>query len=327
MAIFIITNKLDPHADAVINHLKLANAKFIRFNTEDFPQKITFSLKTTKLPIDGVIQLPTGYKVILSEIKACWYRRPSPPVLSKDLITPQAQQFALEESNALLQGLWAYLSSCFWINYPFKIRQAESKLQNLKIAAEVGFLIPRTLMTNDTQEVKDFFGECGGDIINKVLGKGEVEYLKDYYFIYTHKVSEKDLERVSSVRYAPALFQEYLSKSIEIRTTVVDKEIFSCEVHSQDSKKTRDDWRHYDLENVKHAVHQLPHEISRLCLKMIERLGLNFATFDFILTPDNRYVFLELNPNGQWLWIEHLTGLPISQAIAKLLINHDKTTI
>lgn len=188
------------------------------------------------------------------------------------------------------------------------------------MAAEIGFTIPRTLVTNEPQEVKDFFHECQGKAINKVLGKGQVEYLRDYYFIYTHKVLPQDLEMIKNVAYAPALFQEYVPKRFEIRVTIVGSSVFSCEIHSQDSPKTVDDWRHYDLNNVKHLVHTLPKSIEALCLEMIKKLDLNFATFDLILTPDNNYIFLELNPNGQWLWIEQLTGLPISSSIAELLL-------
>jgi len=319
--ILIVTNKLDPHADAVIGHLKSKGVGFARFNTEDFPQKITFTWQGTDSAIEGVLQLPLGRKIGLSQITSCWYRRPVNPTISGEIIAQQAKQFAEEEANFLLTGLWTYLAGCFWINYPLKIRQAESKINNLKLAAEIGFLIPRTLITNVPREAKDFFHHCQGKVINKVLGKGQVEYLKDYYFIYAHKVLPQDLEKMGSVAYTPTLFQEYIPKKVEIRVTVVGEKIFSCEIHSQNSEKTIDDWRHYDLENVKHLVHQLPKSIERLCLKIMERLDLNFATFDFILTPEDKYVFLELNPNGQWLWIEQLAGLPISQTIADLLIN------
>lgn len=319
--ILIITNKLDPHVDVVIQCLKTKDADFIRFNTEDFPQRCSFSWQTTDSVIDGQLSLPGGHKILLSQISSCWYRRPSPPIASKDLITPQTKEFAEDELTTLLKGLWTYLSGCFWISYPPKIHQAESKIYNLKLATEIGFFIPRTLVTNDPQEAKDFFYACQGKVINKVLGKGQVEYLRDYYFVYTHKVLPEDLDRIGSVKYVPTLFQEYIPKSVEIRVTVVGDKAFSCEIHSQASPKTVDDWRHYDLDKVKHIAHQLPESIKSLCLKMAKELDLNFATLDLILTPDNNYVFLELNPNGQWLWIEQLTGLPISSAISNLLIN------
>lgn len=319
--ILIITNKIDPHADNVINCLLNKDISVFRFNTEDFPQKITFSWRTAQSGIDGVIKLPNGKKTDISQIDSCWYRRPEPPIVSTDLITQQAKEFAEDETKSLLKGLWTYLSDCFWINYPSKIREAESKLYNLRLASKIGFFIPRTVITNDPEQAKNFFQECEGEVINKVLGKGQVEYLKDYYFVYAHKISHKDLDRINNVVYSPTFFQEYILKKLEIRVTVVGKKIFSCEIHSQDSEKTMEDWRQYDFDNVKHSPHKLPESVEILCLKMMKSLDLNFATLDLILTTDDRCVFLELNPNGQWLWIENLTGLPISQAVADLIVN------
>lgn len=322
--ILIISNRLDPHVDAVISYLKDRKIEFIRFNTENFPQKIRFFWETGEEGMDGTLHFPRGTKIKLSQITSCWYRRPASVTVSAQLVTEQARNFAEEETNALLSGLWRYLFGCFWINYPFKIHSAESKIYNLRLAAEIGFCIPRTLITNDQAEARNFFYECGGNLVNKVLGKGQVEYLKDYYFIYTHRVLPQDLGKMSDVVFAPTMFQEYISKKMEIRITVVGDKVFSCEIYSQKSKKTADDWRHYDLENVPHLIHKLPLSIEKLCLTMMERLGLNFATFDLVLTPEGKYVFLELNPNGQWLWIEQLTGMPISQAIAELLISRGK---
>lgn len=318
--IFIITNKLDPHADAVIEHLNKQQVQFIRFNSEDFPQRTTLTWQVDSQKIDGILQLSLGRKISLSEISSCWYRRPMSPIVSKDLITQQAKKFAEDEASTLLKGLWAYLVDRFWINHPFKIQQAESKMANLKLAAEIGFFIPQTLISSNPDEVRDFFKKCEKRVINKVLGKGQVEYMRDYYFVYTHKVLPEDLNRLDTVKYSPSLFQEYIPKNVEIRVTVMGNKVFSCEIHSQDSERTLDDWRHYDFKNVRHAVHKLPQTIEVLSIKMMKRLGLNFATFDLILTRDGHYVFLELNPNGQWLWIEQLTGLSISGAIAETLI-------
>lgn len=318
--VLIVTNKVDPHVDAVIKLFHKKEIEFVRFNTEDFPQRIALTWKTEESAIDGEILFPGGHRTRLSQIKSCWYRRPFPPAISKELISLQSKEFALEESNTVLKGLWTFLSHCFWVNYPVTLRQAESKINNLRIASGIGFFIPRTILTNDPKEATEFFHKCRGNVINKVLGSNQVEYQRDYYFVYTHRVLAEDLKNIKNVAYTPTLFQEYIPKKVEIRTTVVGKRVFSCEIHSQDSEKTQDDWRHYDFENVKHTVHHLPTSIETMCLKMMEILNLNFATFDLILTPDNHYVFLELNPNGQWLWIEQFTGLPISEAIADLLI-------
>lgn len=317
--ILIITNKLDPHVDWVIKLLKKRGIKFARFNTEDFPQKIVASWQANEKGFEGKINLPSGKKVDLSQVSVCWYRRPLPPEVSNQISAEHSRKFSLEESKEFLSFLWNNLD-CLWINYPLDIKRAESKILQLRLASECGLTIPRTLITNDPKKAQEFYKICNGSVISKVLGRGEVEYQNDYYFIYTHCLRPEDLKNLSTVKFAPVIFQEYIKKAIEIRVTILGEKVFACEIHSQDSEKTKDDWRHYDFAKVKHKIHQLPPKIKKKCLKLVKRFNLKFGAIDLILTPDREYVFLELNPNGQWLWVERLVGLPISKALVDLLL-------
>jgi glutathione synthase/RimK-type ligase-like ATP-grasp enzyme len=101
---------------------------------------------------------------------------------------------------------------------------------------------------------------------------------------------------------------------------VVGKRVFAAEIHSQVSNRTRFDWRRYDLRTTPHRPHELPPDVARRCIELTAQLRLAYAAIDLILTPDDRYVFLELNSAGEYGWIEDLTGLPISQAIADYLL-------
>jgi len=120
---------------------------------------------------------------------------------------------------------------------------------------------------------------------------------------------------------APILAQEYIEKKLELRITIVGQKMFTCAIHSQDSEQTRIDWRRYDFRNVKHLPYQLPEKIKQKLHKLMKIWNLSFGAIDMILTPEGKYVFLEINPNGQWLWIEQLTEMPISRVIAELLAN------
>jgi glutathione synthase/RimK-type ligase-like ATP-grasp enzyme len=76
--------------------------------------------------------------------------------------------------------------------------------------------------------------------------------------------------------------------------------------------------------DIPHEPYTLPEEIESKCFELVRQLGLNFGCIDMILTPDNHYVFLDINPTAaQWLWVEQLTGLSISEAMADLLITRD----
>ena len=117
-----------------------------------------------------------------------------------------------------------------------------------------------------------------------------------------------------------------MPKRLELRITVVGQRVFAAEIHSQQSNHTRYDYRHYDDNSTRYQPHTLPAEVAQRCLHLVARLGLYYGAIDMILTPDGRYVFLEINPNGQYLWIEQATRLPISDAICDLLLSGKSTS-
>jgi glutathione synthase/RimK-type ligase-like ATP-grasp enzyme len=118
------------------------------------------------------------------------------------------------------------------------------------------------------------------------------------------------------------IFQQRIAKKVELRITVVREEVFTAEIHSQATPQAAVDWRRYPKPPVPHFPHKLSSSIAEKCLKLNARLGLEFSTIDMAITPEGKHVFFEINPNGQWAWIESLTGLPISMAVAQALAEH-----
>lgn len=316
--ILIVTNKSDPTVDWVIEELEKRNCKFYRLNTEDFPSRVKSTVKYSDGAVDGYIDVGLNRKVNFSEIKSIYYRRPGKHQIDNRIETEENRKFAFKESSAALSGA-LMLPSAVWLNNPHDIKVAELKVNQLAIAHKLGFQIPKTLITNEPSEVLQFYEACKGQIITKPLTSGMLEVSDDYNSIYTNRVQREHLEHIDTVEFSPCLFQEYVSKKIELRITVVGKLVFAAEIHSQNSEVAKDDWRRYDLENTPHLIHKLPQEIESRCLNMVSHFHLNFAAFDFVLTPEGKYVFLEMNPNGQWGWIEALTGLPICNAIVGFL--------
>lgn len=118
---------------------------------------------------------------------------------------------------------------------------------------------------------------------------------------------------------APILFQEYVEKETEIRVTVIGGSVFAAEIDSQSSLEGKDDWRKAGPGSLKTNPVQLPKSLSDKCLQIVKELGLNFGTIDLIKTPNGCYVFLELNPNGQWGWLEEATGESYTDALVQNL--------
>ena len=137
---------------------------------------------------------------------------------------------------------------------------------------------------------------------------------------YTEPVRPRDLVHVEDLRLCPLIVQQYVPKRLELRVTVVGDEVFAAAIHSQASNHTRLDWRRYDDARTPIAPFELPADVAERCRALVRELGLCYGAIDLVLTPDDRFVFLEINPNGQYLWIELATGLPISAAVADLLL-------
>lgn len=314
--VLIVSTEFDPHADIIINQLHKRRIPFVRFNTEDFPLRASLTILFEGILHAEELSFPNNPQIRGSDITAVWYRRPAPFEFPSGF-SPAAHIFAERETRATIQGLWQLLD-CLWVNHPESNRIAELKLKQLKIASQLGFEIPKTLITNDPEEARKFFKSCSGNIVIKCLTGGLVTDNFDSTAIYTNVVGERDMEYVDNIRYTPTLFQEYVPKDIELRITVVGKKVFAAEIHSQTREKTLVDWRR-DALNLPHKEHQLPKEIEKKCIALVNFFSLHFGAIDMILTPEGRYVFLEINPNGQWAWVEDLTGMPISEALVELL--------
>ncbi len=318
--VLVLTRAEDTTSDTVVEALKGKGARVLRFHTADFPQDVQFTAKFNDGRLQGCLSL-IGECVDLEEITSVWYRRPESPRIPD--WQAAVQQFARGEAREALAGLWQSLD-CFWVSRPDRIRLASSKAPQLLWAKEVGFDVPDTLITNDPREARQFYEKHGGHIVYKALESGTLEYgPNDLGVIYTSPVSAQSTEHFDKVALLPCQFQEYVPKEIEVRTTVFGGTALSVEIHSQVTESTRHDWRRYD-KRTPHYPHSLPREIEMSCIRLVQKLGLAFGAIDLIVRPDGRYAFLEINPNGQWAWLEDLTGLPFVETMVELLLNGSK---
>ncbi len=316
MDVLIVTNKTDFPCDEVVRKIESKGGSVFRFNTEDFCTEIGATLRIEQCGLSGEIHSSLR-KLNLRDLKSVFFRR---PLRSSALeLDPASREVVEGERNAFQLWLWEGLP-CFWVSRPSAIRRAESKIDQLRIAPSLGFAIPKTLITTDPAAALEFYRECGGQVVNKVLAKGVVKSNGKSLGLYTHRLTEDDLKRPDSISLLPCVFQEYVEKKVEVRVTVVGQKVFAAEIHSQASERTRDDWRKYDFPNTPYLPHALPSEVGERCVELVRHYGLAYGAIDLVLTPQGEYVFLEINPNGQWLWVEKLTGLPIADEIASMLL-------
>jgi glutathione synthase/RimK-type ligase-like ATP-grasp enzyme len=191
------------------------------------------------------------------------------------------------------------------------------------VARALGLDTPRTLTTNDPDDVRRFARSCEGGMITKMLSSFAIHENGKELVVFTNPVKPEELTDLSGLSLCPATFQELLPKSLEIRATVVGERVMSAAIDSQVSARATHDWRRDGLRMIEDwQPYQLPREIEEKLLRLMDQFSLNYGALDIILTPDGRHVFIELNPSGEFFWLEQAPGLPISEAIADLLLGH-----
>lgn len=320
--ILIITSKQDGHIGPVARHLDAANISWARLNTEDLATNVEITA-TPALNAGTLTIRDSGRRIDLQGVTAVWYRKPDPITVTHFSADPGALDYIQAELNEILMGLYALLSHAYWINNPFTTRIAHRKMLQLHVANSVGLRTPRTLVTNNADEALAFASDLGGTLAVKSLGAiSVVEHHDDsalQYGIFTRKLSIADLNRVKDkIPHMPTLFQEFIEKAYELRITAVGPQIFSCRIDHHDNDITADDYR-FDTNKLMHRAWERP-EIHAALLAYMDAFHLTFGCFDILITKAGEAVFLECNPNGQWLWVENMTGLPIAAAIAEQLI-------
>ena len=317
--ILVVTSPDDRTASVVVDKLRHRGADVRRFNPADFPSQASLSLSFDDAGRSFAALCADGERIDLRRLDAVWFRRPEAPVPHDEIRDPPMRRYLAEDCAQYVHDVWNSLHCLCVPAVPLVLARAELKASQLEVARTLGFEVPPTLVSNDPDEFLEFYRRHNGRIISKLCGPPFNRHFGEQLGRYTEMVSPRDAGHAASIRFAPVIFQAYVQKRVELRITVVGRRVFAAEIHSQASRRTRTDWRRYDLANTPHRPHDLPRDVERRCVQLVERLGLCYGAIDMVLTPDGRYVFLEINPNGQFLWIEQMTDLPISDAIADLL--------
>lgn len=316
MSILIITNKNDITSDFIVQNLTEKDVPFYRLNTDDIGNSIQLSFNVDEDQY-YIFDSRKEITIDLLKIKAVYFRRPEVIVHATGLSSGEVN-FIKSEFWFALEALYKILNGAFWINTVDNIRKAENKIYQLLIAKEIGLNIPRSILTNKPEHAFDFYNANHQECIIKPIKSGLIAGEIEEGVIFTSKL-DLDIDRAKRVIQCPVYLQNLIPKTADIRITVVGTKIFAALIHSQEEEESSVDWRKAS-HPLKHSVLDIPEEIKQKCLSMTKKLGLNFGAIDFILDKEQRYVFLEINPNGQWAWIERQLNLNISDEITSLLV-------
>jgi ATP-grasp ribosomal peptide maturase len=314
MTILVLTRPNDGTTDGVVAELQRRGVTAVRGDVGDFPLDITMVASLAEHHgWHGSLSI-AGRSVRLDEIRAIYYRRPTGFRLPDHFSTEQ-QRFAKAEARRGLGGLLLTLPAR-WVSHPSRVADAEFKPLQLQLAVGFGLRVPRTLLTNDAACARELAEQLTGPMIYKPLSAPSVRIDGELRFVYATQVDSNSLDE-DDVKLTANLFQEWIPKKYDVRLTVVGNRFFAVAIHA-DSDDAYIDWRS-DYSSLRYESIDTPDDVHDAVIALLNRLGLPFGAFDFVVTPEGEWVFLEVNPNGQWGWIEDHTGLPITSAMVDLL--------
>ncbi|WP_055555437.1 ATP-grasp ribosomal peptide maturase [Streptomyces sp. NBRC 110028] len=314
--VLVVTEPLDITADMVITHLNERGVPVIRFNPADLPLgELTVSARfggcPASTPVAGQFRTPSR-TADLEQIRAVYWRRPLWPAF-EHLDAADARYAAAQVRHGLAGALYA-LDGPLWVNHPTRNAAADHKPSQLATAVRLGLTVPTTLVTNDPEEARRFIA-IHGRVISKTLRWTPYERDGIGLTSWAEPVTADEVD--DTVRAAPHLFQARVDKVADLRVLVVGRRPFAVRIDSGLL-----DWRK-DYSALSYSVVDLPDRLEKALLACLDHFGLPSGSFDLALDRDGEPHWLELNPNGQWGWLEEKTGLPMAAAFADLLAQGD----
>jgi hypothetical protein len=316
--ILIVSNALDATTDFFEERLRARGRAFLRLDTESLGSAdLTFYAgckpTTRRAKFKGVA-------LDADDIHAIYYRRPRPPAVGGNRMSVGEREWVDSELRRAWGG-WLAATNARWVNHPLAISSASYKPEQLARAEQLGIDIPETLITTDPDEARAFARDCGMEMVVKPIGHGQVEGPGDEVsrLIYTTALGPSDSRLLNQVALCPTLLQRRVPKEVDLRVTIVGVSVLAVALHSQEQQVSAIDCRRDNMRGMRYSAVSLPPQLAERLVAYVKSYGLVYAAIDLILDPNGRYWFLEINPAGQWAWLEQQIAIPISDALVDAL--------
>jgi glutathione synthase/RimK-type ligase-like ATP-grasp enzyme len=331
--VLLVTETSDLAADLLVLAAKERSIVLHRFNQDEFPQRASIVWQS-----NGQTHFACeGRTFAENDVSGAWFRRNPPRKSHQD----PTLAFATRETEGFLGGVWE-TAPWFWMNAPAAAARAEHKLLQLRYAQELGFTVPATLATNCPDAARRFVRAAAiatapaiattpavaetpavaktptiakTPAIAKTLVGGKLTIDGTDHAIFTSAVTAEDLNADDEILACPVIFQSRIETHFDLRVTVVGNQVFAARIFLRNRTQHDLDWRRTDPTRLYYERHVLSPELESKCTKLVAAMGLTYGALDFVVTPQGEHVFLELNPAGQWGWIEQALGFPITNAI------------
>lgn len=309
--VLILASRYDFSCDYVVDALRALGTSYLRLNTEDLPS-FTLELDPIRAVLHGVSHA-IEFEVRAETLLSVYFRQPT--FLRESALSgrPGHEQFSRAQWASFMRSLMVF-DKCLWVNHPARTYEAEHKAIQLRTGADLGFDIPRTRVTNSSFACSYVAGgaqEVAVKGLETVLTReGSVET-----FGYTNLLAREDVA-CSELASAPAILQEALVDKLDLRVTVVGCNVWCAAVTTR-GQRIWGDWR-LAKSDAEFSAFQLPESVSSKCIALTRTLGLQYGAIDLALSG-GKYYFLEINPTGEWAWLQSSVGFEISACLAKCL--------
>ena len=219
----------------------------------------------------------------------------------------------------VLRSLWRLIDEDKWLNHPRRLWLASNKIEQLSVAVDLGLRVPQSIVTCSARPVERFFSEHEGHVVCKAVKHGFTHHENTVTVATTQRIDNDFLDNFDDYAVVPMMYQREILKTFDVRVIVVRNEVYATAIHSQDHSETEVDWRVWDAYDfdLRHEPITLPETIANGCREITRRFGLKYSAIDLARGRDGHYYFFEMNPNGQWAWIERKTGVPIRDALIR----------
>ncbi|GAA4115955.1 ATP-grasp ribosomal peptide maturase [Knoellia locipacati] len=318
--ILLVSHDEDDHLAPMLAELASLGSEAVVVDTSGLPGRVAVAAEHGPQGDRRRLRLASGDWLDLDRVGSGWWRRPLPPPPDSRITDPAEAVWAANETYEALAGFWDGLPIA-WVSPPKAIETAMMKTWQLPAARAAGLEIPRTLVTSDPGEARAFVDRLGlGQVICKAFSATEEHWRE------TRRVGQAEYDLLDRVELAPVIFQELVPAEVDLRVTVVGEEVFAAAIHSQELSYPLDfrmflDWG----AGVRMTATTLPDDVTQSLLHLLKAAGLRYGAVDMRRTPDGRHVFLEVNPAGQWRFVEEVTGQQVTRAMARLLTDLDAT--
>ena len=307
--------------DRVLDYFKQVGEPAIRFNTDEYLSDITLTQTVDKNGGDMVITL-RDVTFSIHEVRAVWFRKLWTPKIVEEILESYRDNVAAEIQSTLFNFFNLLEKRVPCINpLSLDLKIGMHKYNQLEVANKHELLIPKTVITSDKTVLEAFFNQNGQNIIAKLQNSLSFSMGIGARFFPTTEINSENLPMLwDTLDCCPMIFQENIPKAYELRVAYVDGVCFTGKINTTQTVDGQTDWRNAAVESATWGPYELPEIIAYKLHNMMQDFGLSFGAIDLIKTPEGEYVFLEVNPAGEWGMLELHLNYPIAQTIAQTVL-------